>query len=96
MKYAAIIEDLQDREKVEALRPAHRQYLKQLRDGGRLAATGPFTDGSGALIIYEAADAAEAERLLTGDPFSAGGVFVKYVLRPWNPVMANRDLFPAT
>jgi uncharacterized protein YciI len=96
MKYAAIIEYLQDREQVEAVRPAHRQYLRQLRESGRLAATGPFTDGSGALIIYEAADAAEAEQLLKADPFSAAGIFVSYVLRPWNPVIANRELFPAT
>lgn len=96
MKFAAIIEYLQDAEKVNALRPTHRQYLLELKDRGRLAATGPFTDGSGALIIYEAADRDEAERLLQGDPFSKNGVFVSYVLRPWNPVFANRELFPAT
>jgi uncharacterized protein YciI len=96
MKFAAIIEYLSDREKVESVRPAHRQYLRQLHAAGRLAATGPFTDGSGALIVYEAADAAEAEQFLKGDPFHAHGIFVSYVLRPWNPVIANRELFPAT
>ena len=96
MKFAAIIEYLQEREKVEAHRPAHRQYLIQLKEHGQLAATGPFTDGSGALIIYEAADRDEAERLLTGYPFIKNGIFVSYALRPWNPVFANRELFPAT
>ena len=37
----------------------------------------------------------EAETLLRGDPFHAGGVFVTWVMRPWNPVMANPTLFPA-
>ena len=96
MKFAAIIEYLQEPEKVNSLRPVHRQYLAQLKERGRLAATGPFTDGSGALIIYEADTRDEAEQLLKGDPFSINGIFVSYVLRPWNPVLTNRELFPAT
>lgn len=96
MKFAAIIEYLQDRDKVQAIRPEHRQYLASLRQKGQLAASGPFTDDSGALIIYEAASAEEAERLLQGDPFCKNGIFLKYVLRPWSPVIANRELFPAT
>jgi uncharacterized protein YciI len=58
-------------------------------------ACGPFTDGSGALIIYEAGSAEEAEQVLKGDPFHANGIFVSWALRPWNAVMANRELFPA-
>jgi uncharacterized protein YciI len=95
MKFAAVIEYSQDHAKVQALRPTHRQYLTELRQRGQLAAAGPFTDNSGALIIYEAANAAEAEQLLQGDPFHHNGIFLRYVLRPWNPVMANLDLFPA-
>ena len=95
MKYAAIIEYLNDPEKVQSIRPAHRQYLTQLRERGQLVAAGPFTDGTGALIVYEAASADEAEQLIHGDPFHKNGIFLKYVLRPWNPVMANREMFPA-
>ena len=96
MKFAAIIEYIQDAEKIQSSRPVHRQYLAQLKEHGKLAASGPFTDGSGALIIYEAATREEAEQILKGDPFSKNGIFVSYVLRPWNPVMANRELFPGT
>jgi uncharacterized protein YciI len=95
MKYAAIIEYLQDKEKVEAIRPVHRQYLTTLKANGQLAVAGPFTDGSGALIVYEAASAEEAESLLRGDPFHANGIFLRWQLRPWNTVFANRELFPA-
>jgi uncharacterized protein YciI len=94
MKFAAIITYIPDRAKVAALRPEHRQYLTALRDRGQLAAAGPFTDDSGSLIVYEAASREEAERLIQGDPFAASGVFVTYDLRPWNPVLANRELFP--
>ena len=95
MKYAAIIEYSQDKAKIQALRPTHRQYLSQLRERGQLAIAGPITDDSGALIVYEAASADEAEKLLQGDPFHQNGIFLTYMLRPWNPVIANRDLFPA-
>jgi uncharacterized protein YciI len=95
MKFAAIIEYSQDRAKVESIRPAHRQYLASLRERGQLAVSGPFTDGSGALIVYEAASAEEAEKLLRDDPFHQNGILLRWALRPWNPVIVNRDLFPA-
>jgi uncharacterized protein YciI len=95
MKFAAIIEYIQDKEKVQAIRPLHRQYLTGLKERGQLAACGPFLDDSGALIVYEAGSREEAEKLIQADPFNHNGIFVTYQLRPWNPVIANRDLFPA-
>ncbi len=95
MKFAAIIEYLQDKAKIAEIRPVHRQYLASLKERGQLAASGPFTDDSGALIIYEAPTREDAEALLQGDPFNKNGIFVKYQLRPWNPVIANRETFPA-
>lgn len=94
MKFAAIIEYSQDKAKIQEVRPAHRQYLASLKERGQLAASGPFTDDSGALIIYEAGSREEAEKLLQSDPFHSNGVFLRYQLRPWNPVIANRELFP--
>ena len=94
MEFAAVIEYLQDKGKVAELRPVHRQYLASLRERGQLVASGPFTDDSGALIIYEAPTREEAEKLLQGDPFHQSGIFVRWQLRPWNPVIANRDLLP--
>ena len=93
MKFAAVIEYLQDKEKVASLRPQHRQYLASLREHGHLAVSGPFTDDSGALIIYEANDRDEAEGFLKGDPFYKNGVFLEYQLRPWNPVIADLARF---
>ncbi|MSQ94067.1 MAG: hypothetical protein EXR98_05865 [Gemmataceae bacterium] len=95
MKFAAIIEYNQDKAKIAEIRPTHRQYLATLKANGQLAASGPFTDDYGALIVYEAATKEEAEGFLKADPFNAAGIFVKYVIRPWNTVIANRELFPA-
>jgi uncharacterized protein YciI len=95
MKFAAVIEYTQDKAKIAAVRPAHRQYLSQLRERGQLAVAGPFTDDSGSLIVYEAESREAAEALIQGDPFNLNGIFISYQMRPWNPVMANRELFPA-
>jgi len=95
MKFAAIIEYIQDKAKIAEIRPTHRQYLATLKAQGNLAISGPFTDDWGALIVYEAATLADAEKLLKGDPFHQNGIFVKWMIRPWNTVIANRELFPA-
>jgi uncharacterized protein len=94
MKFAAIIEYLADRDKIQEVRPTHRAYLASLKERGQLVASGPFTDDSGALIIYEAGSREDAEKLLQGDPFCQNGIFIKWQLRPWNPVIANRELLP--
>jgi uncharacterized protein YciI len=95
MKFAAIIEYTQDKDKIAAIRPTHRQYLKSLLDKGQLAASGPFTDDSGALIVYEANSREEAEAILQGDPFHQNGIFLRWVIRPWNPVICNPQAFPS-
>lgn len=94
MKFAAIIEYIEDTAKVSKVRPAHRDYLTSLKAKGQLVLAGPFTDDSGALIVYEAGSKDEAERLLQGDPFHANGIFQNWRIRPWNTVMANKELLP--
>ena len=85
MKYAAIIE-YENQEIISEIRPAHREYLGGLKEAGKLAASGPFTDDSGALIVYETETEEEAVALIENDPFREAGVFAKYTLKPWNQV----------
>ena len=94
MKFAAIIDYTEDTAKVSKVRPVHRDYLTGLKVKGKLVLAGPFTDDSGALIVYEAGSKDEAERLLQGDPFHANGIFQSWQIRPWNTVMANKELLP--
>ena len=94
MKFAAIIEYAADLE-IDCPRPADAPAVSDRVAGPRRTGLhGPFTDDSGALIVYEAADVAAAEELLKADPFHAAGVFVAWKLRPWRPVMANPALLP--
>lgn len=94
MKFAAIIEYGPDLSKIAEIRPTHRQYLGELLKSGKLAISGPFVDDSGALIVYEAASAEEAEGLISNDPFSKVGVFASWKVKPWNVVMGNPELLP--
>jgi uncharacterized protein YciI len=96
MKFAAVIEYSTDQELVQQHRPAHRAYLTGLVAKDQLFASGPFHDGYGALIIYEAESAEAAEALLKADPFHAAGVFVRWTVRPWKMVFSNPRLMPAT
>lgn len=92
MKFAAVIEYSPDKEKVESVRPAHRAYLTSLLEKNQLVAAGPFEDGSGALIIYEADSPEAVEALMKADPFHAAGVFIRWTVRPWKMVFANPRL----
>lgn len=85
-KFAAII-TFGNTEQRLAARPAHREYLKTLLDSGKLVGSGPWVDDSGALIIYEAADEAEARALIAADPYNSGEIVANLELREWNRVM---------
>ena len=94
MKFAAIIDYKPDDPQLATVRPVHRQYLAELRDKGKLAISGPFTEGGGALIVYEAESKDEAEAMYQADPFTTAGVFLSHVIRPWNPIFINRSVLP--
>lgn len=94
MKFAAVIDYTQDKSLIAEVRPTHRQYLTELLQKGQLVCAGPFLDDSGALIVYEAETAQQAETLLKGDPFCTGGVFLRWTMKPWKTVFANPTLLP--
>jgi len=81
-------------DKVARLRPAHREYMTQLRADGRLVLGGPFTDGSGALFVYETESLATAEEIVAADPYKAGGALASYTLSPWEIIKADPALIP--
>lgn len=91
VNYATYIDSA---EKVARLRPAHREYMARLRADGVLVLGGPFTDGSGALFVYETASLATAEEIVAADPYKVGGAFASYSLSPWEIVKADPALIP--
>ena len=87
--FAAILEYGEDAERRQEVRPSHREYQKGLMESGKLLQAGPFGDDSGAIIIYEAADLAEVQALLTNDPFAQNGVIEGATIKEWNIVMSR-------
>lgn len=70
-----------------AARPAHRERLRQLHADGVLAMSGPFSDDSGALLIFDVDDPAAMDRILADDPYySTPGVTVSR-RQPWSPII---------
>jgi uncharacterized protein YciI len=67
----------------EASRAAHGAYVRQLLDHGKLLEAGPWTDGSGALLIFSVEDRAELDGLIADDPYTTGGVIVRNDVHEW-------------
>ncbi|SNS26526.1 YciI family protein [Rhodococcoides kyotonense] len=68
-------------------RATHRAWLKDQLDQKVLVSSGPFADGSGALIIVEGTDLASVEALFAQDPFQVENLVEASVISEWTPVM---------
>lgn len=70
-------------------RAAHLAYISGL--GAAIKLGGPFLSPeatpAGSMIILEAADRAEAERLMAADPYALAGLFATVTIRPWVAVL---------
>jgi uncharacterized protein len=69
------------------VRPDHLAYVRSLHENGTVVLAGPVGDGSGAMMVLQVGSEEEAARVVEGDPYTAAGVGVDHVLRPWNVVI---------
>jgi uncharacterized protein len=60
----------------------HGKYLLDLYARGVMKFAGPFDDNTGAAVVVEAADEAEARALIAADPAVKNGVFAAEI-HPW-------------
>ncbi|MDG4779352.1 YciI family protein [Micromonospora sp. WMMD961] len=70
-----------------AARPAHRERLQALRQEGRLVMAGPFSDDSGALLIFDVADAEAFAAILAEDPYYRTPGVTIVGQREWSPIV---------
>ena len=68
-------------------REAHLDKLKNLAKAGRVILAGPFTDGSGSLIVFNAATRTEVELIVKTDPYVMEKIFERYEIRPFEKVL---------
>lgn len=70
-------------------RPAHREFLASLtpeKGSIALVASGPYTDGSGALLLISAPDEASLGEALKKDPFNVHDTIAALRITGWVPV----------
>jgi hypothetical protein len=92
MLFVIIGHDAPDaKEKRPKLRPDHLAHLDGLARAGRIHLAGPFTDGSGSLIVVEADSLEEVWRLVAGDPYVTGGVFGRVDVKPFKRVLPEAE-----
>lgn len=70
-------------------RPEHRGWLNGLVDQGTILTSGPYPDGTGALILFQAADIETVTDLLPQDPFAKLGLIEDKRVVEWLPVMGT-------
>lgn len=68
-------------------RPAHRQWLRDFVESGRVLSSGPYADDAGALLIFTAESEAALLEELKADPFNAAGVVTGLRVKEWKPVV---------
>jgi hypothetical protein len=79
------------KEKRPLHRPAHLAHLGPLAAAGRVPLAGPFTDGSGSLIVLEAGSLADAWAIVARDPFVVHGIYNHVELKPFLKVFPTSE-----
>jgi len=69
------------------VRPAHLENLRPLAEAGKVLVGGPFTDGSGSLIVADFDDEAAAREFAASDPYTRRGVFERVEVKPFRKVV---------
>ncbi len=70
-----------------AARPAHRAFLTELHDAGKLIDAGPTADQLGAYLIYRCADVAELSQIRQQDPYPADS-YETVSISEWLPLFS--------
>jgi uncharacterized protein YciI len=83
MRFAYFYFMTDEPERAAAVAPEHVAYWRGLSLGNYLG--GPFGDRSGGLITFEAASPAEAEQLISHDPFRRERLVDQHWLKHWLP-----------
>lgn len=70
-------------------RPRHREWLNALAEADVVLASGPYTDGAGALLIFRAESQEAVQDLVAQDPMTLGGGVTGLKISGWNPVIGK-------
>ena len=68
------------------VRERHLAYWRPLSERGKVFVAGPFTDGSGSLVVFEMDAEADALAFAQSDPYLTEGVFNRVEVKPFRKV----------
>lgn len=71
-------------------RPAHLHHLEPLARAGHLVLAGPFTDGTGSLIVVDLPSREAVWELVARDPYVVNGVFNQVEVKPFVQVFPTQ------
>lgn len=74
-------------DKFAQVRPRHREYLLSLAEQGKVAVAGPLEGDTGGLVLYQAGDREELQRILDADPYHLEGAIAERTVREFTPVL---------
>jgi uncharacterized protein len=61
----------------------HAEFMDRLFENGTVILGGPFTDGSGSLVVVETEQENDVETIVTNDPFVIHNIFTLSGLKQW-------------
>ena len=67
----------------QAYWPEHAEFMDRLFENGTVIMGGPFSDGTGSLVIVEAEEMNEVATLFANDPFVVHQIFALSSLKQW-------------
>jgi uncharacterized protein len=70
-----------------SVRSAHLENLKPLVANGQMIIGGPFTDGSGSLMVVDFPNEEGAVAFAHSDPYVTEGVFERVEIKPFRKVV---------
>ena len=69
----------------------HAEFMDRLFENGTAIMGGPFSDGTGSLVIVEAAEISEVSTLIANDPFVVHQIFALREFKQWQLFLDARQ-----
>jgi hypothetical protein len=89
MPYFLVELSYRERDKINNLRPSHRDYIERLFKEGKVASAGRFSDNSGSVFLYRVGVEAELPPLIEADPYLQHKAAVVVGVRQFEPGIAT-------
>lgn len=87
MLFVIIARDIENSSELrKKYRPEHLNVLEKLKGQSILKMAGPFTDGTGSLIILDVDSEEDAKKIIEMDTFYLNGVYKEYEIKPYKQV----------